>query len=278
MNMFSQNEILLMILIVSVLLIFIIVLTILDIIEYKKNKNKDLLDNLDLPNLEESTLDDESPLIKPLEEEVEVLELPDNTKEEILTIDNREDSIEQRIEKEKVIPSSNIYENIKEEVNIEDFIPQKLSINEELKKIEETMVDTQEDLENTITSFEEEQERTAIISIDELLKHSDNLYTKNEQIQYDDSNAPISVDEIMNNYNSVFSEPVKNIEEPTVLKETLKEERPIYTHKEEMPFISSIYGVESDEMSFENTANFEKMDRAKTNEFMRRLKEMSENK
>ena len=45
-----------------------------------------------------------------------------------------------------------------------------------------------------------------------------------------------------------------------------------------MPFISSIYGFENDEMSFENTANYEKMDRAKTNEFMRRLKEMNENK
>lgn len=274
MGMFSQNELLLMILVVSVLLIFIVILTILDIKEYKKEKDLSLDDLKDLDNtvINENIVD-----IKPLESEaIEVLEVPDEEKSEILQIDDINENIEplkiqEEIKFEEVNNQSNV--NI-----IEEFEPHKLSLNEELNKIEETMVDTDEKLEKTITSFEEEQERTAIISLDELLKHSDNLYSQNEITQYNDDNAPISIDEAINTLtgDATVNE-IKEVETPKVLEETLKEEKPLYTHKEEMPFISSIYGIEND-LSFENTANYEKMDRAKTNEFMRKLKEMNENK
>ena len=274
MGMFSQNELLLMILVVSVLLIFIVILTILDIKEYKKEKDLSLDDLKDLDNtvINENIVD-----IKPLESEaIEVLEVPEEEKSEILQIDDINENIEplkiqEEIKYEEVNNQSNV--NI-----IEEFEPHKLSLNEELNKIEETMVDTDEKLEKTITSFEEEQERTAIISLDELLKHSDNLYSQNEITQYNDDNAPISIDEAINTLtgDATVNE-IKEVETPKVLEETLKEEKPLYTHKEEMPFISSIYGIEND-LSFENTANYEKMDRAKTNEFMRKLKEMNENK
>lgn len=277
MGMFSQNEILLMILVVSVLLIFIVVLTILDIRDYHKEKNQN---ELDLDNVLEDNLLEQQVDIKPLEEEmVEVLEVPNEEKEEVLQIDNHEEKLDvepltkENVVKEEVIPN-NQYQTIDMD---EEYMPRKLSLDEELSKIEETMVDTEEKLEKTITSFEEEQERTAIISLDELLKHSDNLYSQNEITQYNDDNAPISIEEAMMTMNNDVVIENKDVEIPQVLEESLKEEKPLYTHKEDMPFISSIYGVEND-LSFENTANYEKMDRAKTNEFMRKLKEMSENK
>ncbi len=274
MGMFSQNELLLMILVVSVLLIFIVILTILDIKEYKKEKDLSLDDLKDLDNtvINENIVD-----IKPLESEaIEVLEVPDEEKSEILQIDDINENIEPlKIQEERKYEEDNNQSNVN---IIEEFEPHKLSLNEELNKIEETMVDTDEKLEKTITSFEEEQERTAIISLDELLKHSDNLYSQNEITQYNDDNAPISIDEAINTLTSDNTvNEIKEVETPKVLEETLKEEKPLYTHKEEMPFISSIYGIEND-LSFENTANYEKMDRAKTNEFMRKLKEMNENK
>lgn len=268
MEMFSQNEILLMILVVSVLLIFIVVLTILDIKEYRKSRN---IIEEDLPDLEESLVEEKVVDIKPLAEEdmIEVLEVPDQ-KEELLPIEENIMPLKEKV----ILKEEPTVHEVKEEIHeIDEYVPKKLSLDEELSKIEETMVDTDEKLENTITSFEEEQEKTAIISLDELLKHSDNLYSQNEITQYDDGNVPISIEEAMN----VLNNEIKEVETPKVLEETLKEEKQVYTHKEEMPFISSIYGVEND-VAFENTANYEKMDRAKTNEFMRKLREMSENK
>ena len=142
MGMFSQNELLLMILVVSVLLIFIVILTILDIKEYKKEKDLSLDDLKDLDNtvINENIVD-----IKPLESEaIEVLEVPDEEKSEILQIDDINENIEplkiqEEIKFEEVNNQSNV--NI-----IEEFEPHKLSLNEELNKIEETMVDTDEKL------------------------------------------------------------------------------------------------------------------------------------
>lgn len=273
MGMFSQNEILLMIMVISVLLIFIIVLTILDIKEYKKEKS---IDHSSLPDLNNTAIEEEKLEIKPLEDDlVEVLEVASDEKEEVLQIEN----VEEKLDIEPIVIEEEPRINNQTDVHMEEeYVPRKLSLDEELTKIEETMVDTDEKLEKTITSFEEEQERTAIISLDELLKHSDNLYSQNEVTQYNDDNAPISIDEAINTLSvePIVNE-VKEVETPKVLEETLKEEKPLYTHKEEMPFISSIYGIEND-LSFENTANYEKMDRAKTNEFMRKLREMNENK
>ena len=272
MGMFSQNEILLMILVVSVLLIFIVILTILDIKEYKKEKNNDLLD---LPDIENDAIEENQMEIKPESDMVEVLEVLDDAKKEVLQV--MEEVPKEEVETIAIHNDEDIQEESIMDIE-EEYVPHKLSLNEELNKTIETMVDDDEKLEKTITSFEEEQERTAIISLDELLKHSDNLYSQNEITQYNDDNAPISVDEAINTLNNELE--VSNnqdVEIPLVLEESLKEEKPLYTHKEDMPFISSIYGVEND-LSFENTANYEKMDRAKTNEFMRKLREMNENK
>ena len=41
--------------------------------------------------------------------------------------------------------------------------------------------------------------------------------------------------------------------------------------------VSCIYGIEKNDMTFENTANYEKFDKNRTSEFLRKLKEMNEN-
>ena len=267
MDMFSQNEIILMIGVISVLLIFILVLTILDIREYKKNKDEELVveDNNDLQI--------ESEPIKKVEiEEIDATPNEDIFIEDIeeVSVSNKEELnntiVMPKVEVESIKPVEIVNnENIEKETNNNLT---RIDINEELRKLEETMVD-EDNLTQTITNFEEEQERTAIISLDELMKNTDKLYSANEMVQYDDGNEPISIDEVMNMYNS-HEEAVENayIEEE-------KEEKDIYTHKESIPFISSIYGMSD---SFENTANYEKFNRAKANEFMNKLKEMAEGK
>ena len=57
------------------------------------------------------------------------------------------------------------------------------------------------------------------------------------------------------------------------------EEKKLYSKKESIPFISSVYGIETNnQLEFENTASYEKLSRVQNKEFMNKLREMKENK
>ena len=151
---------------------------------------------------------------------------------------------------------------------------------EEFEEIENNLPNNKDD----ITNFEAEQERTAIISLDELLKRSDELYNGNEVVQYDDGNEPISIDEVIKMFkrDDDKSEAVEVKELPEVFQEVVqeKEQKELYSKKETIPFISSIYGIEKENnaLEFENTATYEKLDREQYDDFVTQLKEMNENK
>ena len=304
--MFSQTEILLMIFVVSILLIFIIVLTVLDILEYRKNKGivQEVVEE-ENNSLSTSNITDEVTIMEVEDEKelepvkAEVYENNDNDLFVELEEDKNhlKDAMEVKTEEKEIEPVLNeVEENViepfvSEEVEVNNAVapeityhdyqemPTRVNLNEELSKAEDTLV-LEDEIEDKVLSFEEEQERTAIISLDELMQKSDDLYNENEVVQYDDGNEPISIDEIINMYNKEEKEiniPEVNaiVNEKTEEKEVEKKE--LYTKKEDIPFISSVYGIEKNEMSFENTATYEKLDREKTNEFMRELKERIEN-
>ena len=162
----------------------------------------------------------------------------------------------------------------------------RLDILDELEEIENNLPNKKDD----VTNFEMEQERTAIISLDELLKKSEDLYSDNEVVQYDDGNEPISIDEVLKMFKK-DDEEVQAVEEkavPEVFQEVVEEnkvqeqveEKELYSKKETIPFISSIYGIEQDSnaLEFENTATYEKLDRQNQNDFITQLREMNENK
>ncbi len=271
MEMFTQKEILLMILVVSVLLVFIIILTILDIREYKKNKNNSLIEDEKIKKEE---------IKEEIRETVEVLEIPNEQEiqENVVTTDSNE-----LFPDELMIQDDNEVSEVKPIVSYEEEpikkedIAVNVNLDEEIKKIEKTMVNTDTNLEDTITSFEQEQERTAIISLDELLKKSDELYSDNEITQYDDGNEPISIDEVMDlaNRNSGIYD---DASVPEVMADIV-EEKKLYSKKESIPFISSVYGIETNnQLEFENTASYEKLSRVQNKEFMNKLREMKENK
>ena len=281
--MFSQNELMLMIFVVGVLLVFIVVLTILDLREYRKLKNED----------EEFKPEKEEP-IQEIEKqdssvEMEFVQEPKEEQEmEVLVSEVKEDDtpfVEEDeiipVVQENVEPIRDVVEEVHEEVVEPIVMPkmveehQEVHLDEELDKISETIVDD----EKKVVSFEEEQERTAIISLDELMNKSDNLYNANEINQYNDDDEPISLDEVFNMYQKEEPEEVVEVHEtPKVLEEVMEEKKELYTKKESVPFISSLYGLEKNDMSFENTASYEKLNREQSNEFMRKLREMSENK
>ena len=277
MDMFTKNEIILMIGVVSVLLICIIILTILDIKEYLKNK-KALLEEV---SFGEEFSEDE----KPLESKIEVEERKDEvTPDEILVSDVKDDDIlleemgdeEFNVKvtptvKEVVVPKVEVLGN---EVKKDK---KRLEIFEDLDEIENNLPNKKDD----ITNFEMEQERTAIISLDELTKRSNELYDSNEVMQYDDGDEPISIDEVMakfNRENNIVEAEEKQI--PEVMRDIVVETKEAYSKKETIPFISSVYGIEKENnaLEFENTATYEKLDRQNYNDFVAKLREMNENK
>lgn len=245
-----------MIMVVSVLLIFIVILTILDIKEYLKNKNEN-----ESLNIEEET-------INPKEDKIEAVLVEDEKEKEDIPFFEE-------------IPDNNQMDEITleddGEVLISDFKEESNDILEELNKVENTMVTTNQDLENTINSFEMEQERTAIISLDELMQKSDELYNENEFVQYDDGNEPITIDEVINMYNKEKEQEEKSV--PNVMADIVEEKIEPYSRKESVPFISSVYGIEkNNNLEFENTATYEKLSRVQNREFMNKLREIKEEK
>ena len=263
MDMFSQTEILLMIGVVGTLFVVITILTILDIRDYLHNKNIDVQEEYEFgEEIQKEELIEPKTSLEP----IEILEVNDN--DEILISDIEEECIEPIIEEFPVSENADVIVKNEETVKKEE---NKVNIQEELNKA----LDTIPNEDSIVTSFEEEQERTAIISLDELMNRSDALYSDNEFVQYDDGNEPISIDEVINMFN-------KNEEEkevPELMQDIVNDKKEVYTHKENIPFISSVYGIETDNsLEFENTATYEKLSRSKKNEFMTKLREINENK
>lgn len=297
MGMFSQNELLLMIGVVSVLLICIIILTIFDIKEYLKAKKGFVKEDLDLEYKEEKKV--EPITVSLLEDNTDVLTLENNEKlkEEAYFEDMEDESFEIKPdvnpileEGEEVYVPKTVIQESKIELEtpkieeVKEEIPQREVVEEKKNNVFEELEETIDNLPNKkddITNFEAEQERTAIISLDELMKKSNELYNDNEVVQYDDGDEPISIDEVIKMFKKEETvEPV--VEEkkvPEVLQEVVEEKVP-YSKKETIPFISSVYGIEKENsaLEFENTATYEKLDRSKYNDFVSQLQEMNENK
>lgn len=316
MGMFTQNEILIMIGVVSVLLICITILTILDIKEYLKAK-KTLVKEV---SIEENVVSNEVEPVNVVEVEdtpnVLINEIKEEKKEEVYFEEMEDEQFDTKVEVNPIIEEEEeVYVPKLKETKVEVNIPQveqtKVVIN--VPEVEETKVkvevpeveikeekkelDVFEELEETInnlpnkkddvTNFEAEQERTAIISLDELMKRSNELYTENEIDQYDDGDEPISIDEVIKMFNREEDKVEKLVTEvkeeakeiPKVYQEVVEEKVP-YSKKETIPFISSVYGIEKDNnaLEFENTATYEKLDRQNYNDFVAQLKEMNENK
>lgn len=230
-------------------------------------------------------------------------------------------SEEEPIKKKEKIeePPIKIDENIPDEQPKEDLVytniePDKEQAQQELLRLTQELEKAEQEAKNIdLTSYEEEQEENAIISIEELVKKSKEIYAANEMTQYaDEGNEPISLKDLESRMKKVIEQPI--VEEPVIIKNLVprrsnrtaeytqeklvlndlntitnkKEEKPkkkipVYqtTSKfKSSPVISPIYGIEKQDkktdIELENTANYEKLDEEirKTNEFLMTLKEL----
>lgn len=221
--------------------------------------------------------------VKPQQEVIEQLIMP--------SVENIYTEVKEQVEKDKAQTEELVYTEI--EPNKEEAKAELQRVTEELLKTQE--MQQQENID--LTKFEEEQEENAIISMDELMKKSKDLYEQNEITQYEDEgNEPISLTDLEMRMNQIKVEAAElEKEEPIVnatteipnkvklddfntisLQEAYKEDR-IFKSS---PVISPIFGIEKENvttnMELENTANYEKLDDEikKTNEFLVVLKEL----
>lgn len=197
---------------------------------------------------------------------------------------------------------------VKEELEYTTIEPDPQTARIELKKITEELK-RQEELEATgnipLTNYEEQQEATAIISLEELVKKSKEMYEANELTQYkDEGNEPISIKELETRVgkeaskindtfvieNVVPQEELQEVKEEPVLRQvtiedinTTKEVNTVEEAKKfrSSPIISPIYGIKEDttkNIELENTADYDKLDAEikKTNEFLMTLKELQQ--
>ena len=254
MNLFSEKELLVMMIVVGGLLIVIIGLTILDIKDYLKNrKKKDIIEtSLEKEEVEVSKVVVNNP---PEDSMTKVLE-------EIEVLDFDEPVL---VKKEEI----NQISYVEEEVSYVSVSDEKEDAIRELERVtlELEMVDNKDPFEDTITNFEIEQEENAIISLDELTKISNNLYDNNEFVQYDDGNEPITIDEVINKYNNNLQTEVDNTNN-VLVNNVMDDVIMPKTRVERLGY----------EMAFENTANYDKLDieMRRTNDFLNSLKEVHE--
>lgn len=299
--------------------------TVMEEVILNDNKKEELtaesLDESGIVEVIEETTPVEPVTIEPIE--VPVIETeqakvePEEHKEEIentISVEENPTVITITAEEEVLEVQPEVIESVKEteELTYTNIEPTKQEAQAELRRLTEELeaaASCQE--ENiTLTSFEEEQERDAIISLEELIKRSKEMYESNEISQYDDENIPISLSDLERQIQETLQgtefldtptepvlietptiEPIKEEQEQLVLEDlnTVEiNEKPISNaYKTEVfkisPVISPIYGIEktrnSNDMELENTANYEKLDAEikKTNEFLAMIKDLQKN-
>ena len=195
------------------------------------------------------------------------------------------------------------HEDVDDEFEYTTIEPDQQTAKLELQKLQEQL-EKDEEIEpvDVVNAYEEEQEKTAIISLEELLAKSKEMYEANELTQYkDEGNEPISIQDLelqVQKQAATYDEPfiIANVvpeeeiqegineafeqietEQKEVLHmddfQTIKEEtvNPVVQTEvkkfKASPIISPIFGIEKDAsrdnaIALENTANYEKLDAA----------------
>ena len=277
-------------------------------------ENEKVVLNEEIAAIEKTIANEEESVIEAIEEQMDVFvqEIKSTEKAqveqlaEVEVFEELESHIVEQIEEQKVVE---IIEEIDAVNNIEieeklDYTsaePNRFEAQEELRRLTELLEQAEETTKNIdLTSYEEMQEKEAIISLEELMKRSKEMYESNELTQYaDEGNEPISLEDLERKVKeSLELEQITDVEEtkinsePVVIEQItmteVMQETPeiiklvepskfimddFYSIKEEpkkstayqeyksMPVISPIYGLEKKtSLELENTANYDKLD------------------
>ena len=197
-----------------------------------------------------------TPVLAPIEEYSEEVEYVEEEKDiEAMIVENMEvaqeqvevEEIEEVIEvkpavEEPVVVEEELYytdiEPNKEEAQAElrrlteELMKAEALAQQEVVEVQETPVIEEEVKNISLTSYEEEQEENAIISLEELVRKSKDMYEQNELTQYaDEGNEPISLQDLeikMKEY---------SVNEPTTVESIVEEIESLEDHVVEEPVI-----------------------------------------
>ena len=236
---------------VALVVVLIMVIIVIDKLDNKKTK-KSLSDTLSL---------------KPIEDPANFK----NVKPEIISVNQVK---EDKDFKELVpIPEVKLDNPQFEDYNSDDYVETDLDktqaqirVEEITKALENAKVDEKIEKDKYM-EFEEEQEKNAIISYQELKEEYDRLYEENEKTQYlDDSEIPINIDELYQLNNKEEIELEKHVEE------VKQQEQSTFKNS---PYISPVYGIQKP-TDINNRQQTDSEIR-EANEFLNKLKELKDN-
>lgn len=253
---------------IALVIILIIVIVVLDKKESKK-RPKNLFDTLNMKIIadpyEQNTTDEDNEKVS---EEIII-------NQELKVNDDFQDL--EPIEEVKIKDTAETLRETINELKNETYTENELDktqaqirVEEITKALEEAK---QEELEeDKYQKFEEEQEKNAIISYNELKESFDRLYSENEKIQYlDDDEIPINIDEL---YELRDHQQKAKLDDFTTIK-TEPEEKVSTSGFKNSPLISPVYGIQTPPV--ENNNKSLDSDIESTNLFLKNLKELKNN-
>ena len=174
----------------------------------------------------------------PVVSEVKVEEVKQDVVEEEF-IEQLEDEELEPISIEEIVLETMEEEPVVEEVKVEEELtytsiePNRQQAQEELMRLTLELEKAEQEQKNIdLTAYEEEQEENAIISLDELVAKSKEMYEANEITQYaDEGNEPISLEDLEKRMNKVQEEvaAIESIEEPISVTEITSYDEPVIT-------------------------------------------------
>ena len=233
---------------IAIVVMLIIIVIIIDKKDQKKNRRRvRLSDTLNMKPITEDMLRDKN--YKHEYDEINMI----NDDDPDSYVDSREiPQIKIDLRKSGLI--SDDYDDKYEESDLEKTQAQ-IRVEEITKALEEAGVDS-EDQVDRYSFYEEEQEKNAIISYEELANSYDKLYEENEKQQYiDDATIPINIRELYE----------LTDKEEEYVKEYVNKSKPVIKHTD---YISPVYGIHDPN----ETGNDRDLENA--NKFLNTLKEL----
>lgn len=248
---------------IALVIILIIVIIILDKKESKKEP-KSLFDTLNMKIIADSN---EQLKSEKLEEVVinSNTDKPDSTFDDLaplkeIEIKDTETTLQETVSELKNEPY--------QETEL-DKTQAQIRVEEITKALEEAQKE-QEQEEDKYQKFEEEQEKNAIISYNELKESFDRLYSENEKIQYlEDGEIPININELYELRDNKQKAKLDDFNTVEVQKDTTS------SGFKSSPLISPVYGIQKPPI--ENNVKSVDHDIENTNMFLKNLKELKSN-
>lgn len=210
--------------------------------EYEEQPTNELFNTPVLETIEpvaySAKVNEEIVIETPVVSEIKVEEVKQDVVEEEF-IEQLEDEELEPISIEEIVLETMEEEPVVEEVKVEEELtytsiePNRQQAQEELMRLTLELEKAEQEQKNIdLTAYEEEQEENAIISLDELVAKSKEMYEANEITQYaDEGNEPISLEDLEKRMNKVQEEvaAIESIEEPISVTEITSYDEPVIT-------------------------------------------------